>query len=146
MAEQPTTIRTKHGDLSLQQLAEMQPGMARLMDEYGRRFWALYYAAKAGNWELARYMHKQLLGLGNIAATARPKYAEAVREFEGEHMKAIGDSLAAMDWAAFDTAYRAAVTASDEYHTRFNYGFIRFRLPDHPPEWLKMDPQTGPFD
>jgi len=138
--EEPYTVRTKHGDLTLQQIAEMQPGMSRLMDEYGRRFWALYYAAQAGNWELARYMHKQLLGLGNIAATARPKYADAIREFEGRHMKAIAETITAKDWAGFDRAYRDAITASDEYHAKFNYGFIRFRLPDHPPEWLKMEP------
>jgi hypothetical protein len=132
-------IRTKHGELTLQQIAEMQPGMARLMDEYGRRFWALYYAAKAGNWELARYMHKQLLGLGNIAAVARAKYAESMREFERDHMGPLGEAIKRKEWGAFEAEYRRAVAASDTYHAKFNYGFIHFQLPDHPPEWLRMD-------
>ena len=126
--------------LTLDQISEIQPGMSRIMDEYGRRFWAMYYAAKAGNWELARYMHKQLLGLGSVAAISRPKYAQAMREFEAEHMDAIGQALGARDWGAFDAAYRQAVTASDRYHAQFHYAFIRFQLPDHPPEWLKMEP------
>src|SRR3972149_3063752 len=50
-------IPTKHGAITLEQLAEMQPGMARLMDEYAQRFWTMYYAAKGGNWALAGDMH-----------------------------------------------------------------------------------------
>src|SRR5207302_1242773 len=42
---------TKHGTLTVDEIAAMQPGMARLMDELSRRYWVLYYAAKAGNWE-----------------------------------------------------------------------------------------------
>lgn len=126
--------------LTPEQLTEVQPGMARIMDEYGRRYWAMYYAAKAGNWDLARYMHRNMLKLGDVAATLRPKYAEAMKEFEERHMKVIGETLAAKDWPAFDAEYRRAMTASDEYHDRFKYNYIRFRLPDHPPEWLKMEP------
>src|SRR2546430_6336145 len=37
---------TKHGTLTVDELAAMQPGMARLMDELSRRYWVLYYAAK----------------------------------------------------------------------------------------------------
>ena len=41
---------TKHGDLALDQIAEMMPGMARLMVEISDRYWIMYYAAKGGNW------------------------------------------------------------------------------------------------
>ena len=64
MAETPipgSRVRatTKHGTLTVDEIAAMQPGMARLMDEVSRRYWVLYYAAKARNWELARYMLKE---------------------------------------------------------------------------------------
>src|SRR5207245_3554471 len=50
---------TKHGALTVDESAAMQPGMARLMDELSRRYWTLFYAAKARNWELANYMAKE---------------------------------------------------------------------------------------
>ncbi len=47
-------VKTKHGELTLEQLAEVQPGLARLMKEIGDRFHVLYHAAKGGNWKLGR--------------------------------------------------------------------------------------------
>ena len=63
---------TKHGALSVDQIAAMQPGMARLMDELSRRYWTLFYAARARNWELAGYMLKESEKTLKTAAVARP--------------------------------------------------------------------------
>ncbi len=41
--------------LSIDDLAVIQPGLARLMPEIGQRYWKLYYSAKAGNWTLANF-------------------------------------------------------------------------------------------
>src|SRR3990170_3039468 len=65
-------IPTRHGSVTLEQLAEMQPGMARLMVEYAQRFWTMYYAAKAGNWPLAGYMHSEMMKLGKVVPVVRP--------------------------------------------------------------------------
>ena len=48
-------------ELTLDELALMQPGMDRLMAEVGPRAHRLYYAAKAGNWRLADYFFKSLV-------------------------------------------------------------------------------------
>lgn len=132
---------TKHGTLSVDDLAEMQPGMARLMDELSRRFWALYYAAKAGNWDLARYMEKESEKLLGTASVVRPKYAQDVEAFVHDRMAPIASAIEATDWAVFEAAYREAVKASDTYHDKYNKGFIRFRLPDRPPDWLDLAPR-----
>jgi len=50
MSNDKIVIKTKHGELSLEQLAEAQHGMAHLMKEVGERYHVLYYAAKALNW------------------------------------------------------------------------------------------------
>lgn len=136
------TIETKHGTVTLEQLAEMQPGMARLMVEYAQRFWTMFYAARSGNWELARYMHAEMMKLGKIVPTVRPKYAEGMAEFEGEHMTSILAAITANDWPAFEIAYRGAVAASDAFHDRFAKPFIRFRLPPEAPPLLEMDPSA----
>lgn len=134
-------IRTKHGSMTVEQLAEVQPGMARLMDEYGRRYWALYYAGKSGNWPLAQYMLSEMRKLGRIVPVVRPKYAEAMSEFETRHLEPLASAVAAKDATAFEDAYHKAKNASDEYHARFAKPFIRFRLPRDPPSWLQFEPE-----
>jgi len=137
-------IPTKHGAMTLEQLAEMQPGMARLMDEYAHRFWTMFYAAKAGNWALAKYMHSEMMKLGKIVPVVRPKYAEGMAEFEREFMDTLLAAITASDWSAFVAAYRAAIAGSDMYHDRFAKPFLRFRLPPEPPPLLEMDPDVRP--
>jgi hypothetical protein len=132
---------TKHGSLTVDEIAEIQPGMARLMDEVGRRVWVLYYAAKAGNWALARYMEREMEKVLMIAATVRPKYAEDLEAFRREHLPRIDAAIEAREWTAFDAAYRAAVDASNGYHEKYAKGFIRFRVPDRPPDWLDVAPR-----
>lgn len=131
-------IATKHGSMTPEQLAGMQPGMARLMAEYGQRFWTMYYAAKAGNWALARYMHSEMMKLGEIVPVVRPKYAEGMAEFEAAFMAPLATAIEAADWGAFEAAYRRAIEGSDDYHDRFAKPFIRFRLPPGPPPILEM--------
>jgi hypothetical protein len=138
------TIATKHGAMTLAQLAEMQPGMARLMAEYGQRFWTMFYAAKEGNWALARYMHAEMMKLGRIVPVVRPKYAEGMREFEAAFLEPLAAAIAARDWGAFEAAYRRAVDGSDAVHDRFAKPFIRFRLPPEAPPTLEMRPDARP--
>ncbi|MCZ7626382.1 MAG: hypothetical protein M5R38_11860 [Candidatus Methylomirabilis sp.] len=53
--EEPIVGRTKHGELTLDQIAELQPGLGQLMPLMSERYWICYYAAKGGNWALAAY-------------------------------------------------------------------------------------------
>ncbi len=132
---------TKHGTLTVDEIAAMQPGMARLMDELSRRYWTLYYAAKAGNWELARYMEKESEKVLKTASVARPKYEDDIATFTNECLGSIVAAIESEDWAAFDAAYRRGIEDSDRYHDKYNKRFIRFRLPDHPPEWFDLAPR-----
>jgi hypothetical protein len=132
---------TKHGPLTVDEIGEALPGGARIMDEIGRRYWVLYYAAKAGNWELARYMEKESEKLLAIMATVRPKYAQDLETFVRDSFGPIRQAVDAKDWAAFEAAYRRGIESSDVYHEKYNKGFLRFRLPDHPPEWLDLRPR-----
>lgn len=132
---------TKHGPLTVDQIAEALPGGARLMDEIGRRYWALYYAAKAGNWALARYMERESEKILGLMGVVRPKYAADLAAFLRDEFAPIARAIEAEDWAAFDAAYRRGIEASDVYHEKYNKGFLRFRLPDHPPEWLDLTPR-----
>ncbi len=132
---------TKHAALTVDEIAEMLPGAARLMDELARRYWVLYYAAKEGNWELARYMEKESEKTLAILAKVRPKYAADVDAFLREDVAPLARSIEARDWAAFDAAFRQGIAASDTYHAKYNKGFLRFRLPDRPPDWFDLRPR-----
>ena len=120
---------------------EALPGAARLMDEVARRYWILFYAAKAGNWELARYMEKESEKLLRTMAKVRPKYAEDLEKFLRDSLGPVLRAVDAKDWNAFEVAYRRGIEASDVYHEKYNKGFLRFRLPDRSPEWLDFEPR-----
>lgn len=132
---------TKHGSLSVDEIAAMQPGMARLMDELSRRYWVLYYAAKARNWELALYMEKETEKLLQSAAVARPKYRDDIATFTRDRLGPLVRAIEANNWNAFDTAYHDGIEDSNMYHDKYNKRFIRFRLPDRPPEWFDLTPR-----
>jgi hypothetical protein len=132
---------TKHGTLSVDEIAAMQPGMARLMDELSRRYWTLFYAAKARNWELANYMVKESEKILKTAAVARPKYADDIAAFVRVTFRSITSAIESKDWSAFEKAYRKGISESDRLHDKYNKSFLRFRLPDHPPEWFDLSPR-----
>src|SRR5207244_13337044 len=87
--EKPPVGRTKHGELTLDQLAELQPGLGTLMRDVSDRYWILYYAAKGGNWELAAYQLRGLRSLYKKGITTRPKYKGML----DNHEKKIFDPL-----------------------------------------------------
>src|SRR5437867_7450127 len=89
---------TKHGTLTVDELAAMQPGMARLMDELSRRYWVLFYAAKAGNWELAAYEEKEFEKILKGAAVARPKYRDDIATFVRLRLAPLVKAIEAKDW------------------------------------------------
>ena len=132
---------TKHGTLTVDEIAAMQPGMARLMEEVSRRYWVLYYAAKAGNWDLARYMEKEAEKILKTASVVRPKYREDIAAFLRDRLGPIVTAIDRKDWTGFDAAYRRGIEDSNMYHDKYNKRFIRFRLPDHPPEWFDLAPR-----
>src|SRR3954464_10345519 len=40
-----------HREMTIDEIATIQPGLARIMPEVGQRTWKLYYAAKEEHWE-----------------------------------------------------------------------------------------------
>jgi len=132
---------TKHGTLTVDDIAAMQPGMARLMDELSRRYWVLYYAAKAGNWELAAYEAKESEKILKTASAARPKYRDDIATFVRLRLVPLMQAIETEDWKSLEEAYQRGIDDSNMYHDKYNKRFIRFRLPDRPPEWFDLTPR-----
>ncbi|MFQ5840523.1 MAG: hypothetical protein ACE5HK_07360, partial [Candidatus Methylomirabilales bacterium] len=115
MDERPIA-RTKHAELTLDQLAEIQPGMSRLMVEVSHRFTLLYHAAKGGNWDLAYHEWRQLRGMLKIIGTVRPKYVAELKAYDDGSLLPLEGPIRARDWPAFREAAERAVAESDAVH------------------------------
>lgn len=139
--------KTPHGEMSIDQLAEIQPGMAVIMKVVGERFTGAYYAAKGGNWKLAAHHLNQLRAQFKIAKVTRPKYADDLTAYEKDYLQPIFKAIHDQSWAEFEGAFKEGEKGSDLYHDRRGYPHIRYVLPKEassnlylgPPEQFKRE-------
>jgi hypothetical protein len=127
--------------LELEALTALQPGFARLMPEIGTRMWKAYHAGRAQNWPLATWQLKEMRKLFRLGNVTRPKYEANVEEFIDEDLAPLFAACEDGDLAAFERAFHDAVDAANEYHRRWNKGFLVWRVPATPPEDLVLEPQ-----
>jgi hypothetical protein len=141
-APRPRRPETRNPErLEIEELTRLQPGLARLMPEIGARFWKAAYAAKAGNWPLARWQLKEMSKLFRIGDVTRPKYRDDVEEFLHHDIAPLLQAVEAADLAAFEQAFAEAVDATNDYHRRWDKEFIVWKLPDSPPPDLDLSPR-----
>ena len=143
MSEQPTG-KTKHTELTLDAIASMQPGLARLMPEVSQRYHIAYYAAKGGNWHLASYQLRELGGLLRLGAVTRPKYVSQLEAFEKVHLSALLEAVEHHDFPTFEGAFERATEVANIYHQATGHPEIIWRLPQKPPDHLDLGPQLEP--
>ena len=135
--------KTKHGELTLDEIAGLQPGMSEWMLAMAHRTHVMYFACKAGNWDLGLYQLRGIRKILNNAALTRPKYKSALEQFAKEHLDRLDAAMRRRSWGEFDRLVAAAVEASDRYHAEWGYAYIRYRIPDHPPrDYLLPPPAT----
>jgi len=139
--DQKIVVKTKHGELTLEQLAEVQPGLARLMKEIGDRFHILYYAAKGGNWKLAEHEQKVTMSILKAGATLRPKYHQDITSFIQSTLQPLGESIKAKDWQTFEHCYKNAVEEANKLHEKYGYGFIDYKISKNPPDYYDLSPR-----
>jgi len=133
-------------DLSIDELALMQPGMDRLMAEVGTRTHRLYFAAQARNWRLAEYFYRSIVKQLRLCATSRPKYAEEMTRYLEEDAIPVRDAIKAGDATAFETAYARWIERANELHGVFGKSWIRWVTPATPPEEFDFTAGVGEED
>ena len=134
-------IDTGKGTFSLDELGHLMPGMAEIMPLVGARIWKCYYAGKAQNRALARFQLKEAVNLMEKGAFLRPKYTDNMAKFIDEEVAAVSKAIESEDWAAFDAAFDAMVSAANAYHEVYDKEFLRWKVPDQPPPDLDMTPR-----
>ena len=141
--EKPIIGRTKHGELTLDQLAELQPGLGQLMQFVSERYWTLYYAAKGGNWALAQYELNGLRSLWQKMITTRPKYKGMLENYAGKIFEPLQQHITARDFVEFEKVYQQGINLANKMHEASNHGEIVWKLPPNPPQHLDLGPQPS---
>jgi len=134
------TVWSGHREMSVEDIATIQPGLGRIMPEIGARTWKLYYAAKAGNWVLAKFQLKEARGLMELGSFTRPKYEDNLNQFIEEHWNGLEAAILDEDFEVFDSLFRKAIEAANAYHELRDKPYIRWKLPDTPPPDLDLTP------
>lgn len=131
-----------HRHWSLDELASVQPGLARIMPDIGRRAWTLIYAARAGNWELAHFQLKEIRELMDLGGFTRPKYAADLEEFSEQNLGALEKAIKAQNLEVVESEFRRGIQQANAYHEKHNKGFLVWRTPDAPPPDMDLTPKT----
>lgn len=140
MPDDARTNETAHGQLTLEQVAELLPGTGELMQSIGNTWWKCAYAARGGNFELATYFARRTRGLLRKLAIIRPKYTDDIVEFEAALIAPVLAACERSDLAGFEGAFAATVGRANELHVKWGKSFIRWVLPPDPPEDLELTP------
>ncbi len=116
-------------------LWNIQPGLGTVMMEYGNRLSRIYFAAKAGNWDMANYQLGEMIEVQEVAEVTRPARAPLLKAFEEGYLTALGKAITAQDEAAFDTAFTSVVTGCNACHVASkgtnwkSYQFVKIQVP-----------------
>ena len=135
------TFWSGKNSMTIEDMATIQPGLARIMPEIGARTWKLYYAAKLENWPMAKFQYTEIIGLFEMGAFMRPKHEAAINQYLAENWKPLEATIEQKDFAAFDRAFQAAIEAANAYHELKEKPYIYWRLPDTPPPDLDLRPR-----
>ncbi len=127
-------------ELTLEDIALLQPSMARLMLEIGNRFHRCYHAAKAGNRRLARFQLSEGTKLLRQSVVVRPRYAEAMATFVERDLAAVREAIDAGDPDRFEAVFAEMTAEVNRLHEVFDHGFLVWKVPEAPPSDLVLEP------
>jgi hypothetical protein len=133
MLETPK-VRTKHAELTLEDIGGALPGTGEIMASVSWCFAMCWHAAIGGNWDLAAYYLRRTRSLLRGLAVTRPKYADQIRDYDTGVLEQLYATLLSRDRAAFGALYGRAVDEANEYHVTTGHPYIRWSLPGEPPE------------
>ena len=134
MGDEDRKIKTKHGEVSLEEVAALLPGAGDLMVVVSRHYGNLWHAAHGGNWDLASFYFRRTRTLLRHLAITRPKYQAQLAEYEADHLEPVGRALLDCDLERFDRLYQESVMRANELHVVTGYPYIRWSRPEQPPD------------
>jgi len=134
-------VWTGHREMSLEEIAIIQPGLGWIMPAIGQRAWKLFYAAKASNWVLANFQLKEVRELMELGSFTRPKYEQNLEQFLTENWIPLEEAIKKEDFSLFEERFQKAIQAANAFHELQDKGYIVWKLPDSPPPDLDLTPK-----
>jgi hypothetical protein len=133
MAQAPR-IRTKHGELSLEDVAAVLPGTGEVMRSVSHCFAMSGHAARGGNWDLALYYLRRTRSMLRGLAVTRPKYRDQLAQFDSDFLEPLYQAQLSRHLPLCEERLLSAVDKANVYHVDTGHDYIRWRLPDTAPE------------
>ena len=144
MDPEPRRVKTKHTELTLEEIASLLPGAGDVMVVVSRVYGNLWHAAHGGNWDLASFYFRRTRTLLKNLAVTRPKYLDHLAEFQRDFLEPVGQALLRKDLGEFDRLYEDSVRRANELHVVTGYPYIRWSRPEAAPdEGLDLGPPPG---
>lgn len=140
MSHDAFRVHTRHGELSLEEIAGALPGTAEIMAAVGRSYANAWFAARGGNWDLAAYCLRRVRSLQRGLAVVRPKYARQLEQFDRDALGPLFHAVEARELASFERAFADGVERANRFHAETGKSYIRWMLPKEPPESLDFGP------
>jgi cytochrome c553 len=119
----------------------IQPGLGTVMIEYSQRLARLWFAANAGNWDMAKYQLDEMIEIQETGETTRPARAPMLKAFEDNYLAKLDKAIGAKDKAAFTTAFNDTVAGCNGCHkassgtTWKSYQFVSIQTPKTDPAY-----------
>lgn len=130
----PATVRSRHADLTLEEIADGLPGTGEVMASASHCFGTAWHAGQVGRWELAAYYTRRVRSLLRSLAVRRPKYAGQLEEFLRDGLEPLLRAIADRDRDEFATRYETCVVMANRYHVETGHAYIEWTTPPASPE------------
>jgi len=111
-----TVISGAHGNMTLKQLVDIQPGLGTVMVEYNTRMNNLWFAAQKSNWDMVHYQILEMKEIQETAESTRPGRASVLRSFESGFLEPMDNASQAQDLTAFTKSYDSAIGGCNGCH------------------------------
>jgi hypothetical protein len=90
-----------------------RPGHRDDRDKTGLRLW---FAANAGNWDMAKYQLDEMIEIQEVGETSRPARAPMLKAFEDKYLAALDKTIDAKDKVTFTQAFNDTLTGCTSCH------------------------------
>ena len=114
------------------------PGLGEIMSATQMRHAKIWFAGKAGNWELAHYELDEIREGLDDAVTFHPVFKNVpvsamLDQFTAQPLADLDAAVAAKDRAGFRKAYASLTSACNACHQAAGHGFIVIKRPGASP-------------
>jgi hypothetical protein len=132
--------KAEESGVTQEMISASMPDTSAVMEKVSYCWWHLIYAARGGNWGLARHYTARVRKLMDMVKVFSPQHAERADTFLQMSLPAVVAATNNEDLDRLEEAYDAATDVANHLHADSGHPFIKWTLPAEPPKGLQFDP------